>query len=176
MSDTLSSHGLQPARFLRIWNSLGKKTECIAFPFPWELPNPGIKPGSSTLQADSLLSEPPGKPYIYIYICLCVCIYTHIHSSMDTGFFHILAILNNMAMNRKMRISFQDNDYFFQHTHSCGIIGSYGYSIFQSGAESPYCFPQSLNQFTLPSTVYKELLYSFILNFFSKDMFTWREW
>ena len=24
------------------------------------LPNPGIKPGSPTLQADSLLSEPPG--------------------------------------------------------------------------------------------------------------------
>lgn len=54
----------------------------------------------------------------------------------------------------------------FSNTHSCEIIELYGYSIFQSGAESPYCFPQSLNQFTLPSTVYKELLYSFILNFF----------
>ena len=26
------------------------------------LPNPGIKPRSPTLQADYLLSEPPGKP------------------------------------------------------------------------------------------------------------------
>ena len=26
-----------------------------------DLPNPGIKPGSPALQADSLLSEPPGK-------------------------------------------------------------------------------------------------------------------
>ena len=28
---------------------------------PGDLPNPGIKPGSSTLQADALSSEPPGK-------------------------------------------------------------------------------------------------------------------
>ena len=27
-----------------------------------DLPNPGIKPRSPALQADSLLSEPPGKP------------------------------------------------------------------------------------------------------------------
>ena len=27
-----------------------------------DLPNPGMKPGSPTLQADSLQSEPPGKP------------------------------------------------------------------------------------------------------------------
>ena len=27
-----------------------------------DLPNPGIKPRSPVLQADSLLSEPPGKP------------------------------------------------------------------------------------------------------------------
>ena len=32
------------------------------FPSPGDLPNPGIKPRSPTLQADSLLSEPLGKP------------------------------------------------------------------------------------------------------------------
>ena len=31
-------------------------------PSPGDLPNPGIKPRSPTLQADSLPSEPPGKP------------------------------------------------------------------------------------------------------------------
>ena len=31
------------------------------FPSPGYLLNPGIEPGSPTLQADSLLSEPPGK-------------------------------------------------------------------------------------------------------------------
>ena len=34
----------------------------LPFPFPGDLPNPGIEPGSPALQADSLLSEPPGKP------------------------------------------------------------------------------------------------------------------
>ena len=29
---------------------------------PGNLPDPGIKPGSPALDADSLLSEPPGKP------------------------------------------------------------------------------------------------------------------
>ena len=30
-----------------------------------DLPNPGIKPRSPTLQADALASEPPGKPIVY---------------------------------------------------------------------------------------------------------------
>ena len=34
----------------------------LPFPSPGDLPDPGIKPGSPTLQADALTSEPPGKP------------------------------------------------------------------------------------------------------------------
>ena len=34
----------------------------LPFPYPGYLLNPGIKPCSSTLQAASLPSEPPGKP------------------------------------------------------------------------------------------------------------------
>ena len=34
----------------------------LPFPSPGDLPNPGIKRGSSALQANSLLSELPGKP------------------------------------------------------------------------------------------------------------------
>ena len=33
----------------------------LPLPSPGDLPNPGIKPGSPALQADSLPSEPPGK-------------------------------------------------------------------------------------------------------------------
>ena len=33
----------------------------LLFPSPGDLPDPGIKPGSPALQADTLLSEPPGK-------------------------------------------------------------------------------------------------------------------
>ena len=34
----------------------------LPFPSPGDLPNPGIEPRSPALQADSLPSEPPGKP------------------------------------------------------------------------------------------------------------------
>ena len=34
----------------------------LPFPSPGDLPDPGIKPGSPAFQADSLPSEPPGKP------------------------------------------------------------------------------------------------------------------
>ena len=36
----------------------------LPFPSPGDLPDPGIEPGSHTLQADALLSEPPGKPVV----------------------------------------------------------------------------------------------------------------
>ena len=42
------------------WNGL-------LFPSPWDLPDTGIKPRSSALQADSLPSETPGKPRILLY-------------------------------------------------------------------------------------------------------------
>ena len=47
-----SVHGILQARIL----------EWVAIPFSTGSSNPGIKPGSPALQADSLLSVPPGKP------------------------------------------------------------------------------------------------------------------
>ena len=44
-----------------------------SFPSPEDLPNPGIEPGSSALQADSLLPEPSAKPFIgSSKILLCI--------------------------------------------------------------------------------------------------------
>ena len=34
----------------------------LPFPSPGDRPDPGIEPGSPTLKADALPSEPPGKP------------------------------------------------------------------------------------------------------------------
>ena len=55
-------HGLGPTRLLQPWNSPGKNTgvDCH-FLLQGNLPNPGIKPGYPTLEADALTSEPPGK-------------------------------------------------------------------------------------------------------------------
>ena len=55
-----SVHGVLQTRIL----------EWVAFPTPGDLPKPGIEPRSSALQADSLLSEPPGKLYKYIFVDL----------------------------------------------------------------------------------------------------------
>ena len=40
----------------------------LLFPFPGDLPNPGIEHGSPELQADALPSEPPGKSIYIKYI------------------------------------------------------------------------------------------------------------
>ena len=39
--------------------------EWAAYPFPADLPDPGIKPGSPALQVDSLPTELSGKPHFY---------------------------------------------------------------------------------------------------------------
>ena len=48
-----SVHGILQARIL----------DWIAMPTPGDLPNPGIKPMSPAMQADSLPAELPGKSY-----------------------------------------------------------------------------------------------------------------
>ena len=63
-----SVHGILQARIM----------EWVAIPFSQGFPNPGIKPMSPTLQADSLLSEPPGKPQMnrfYLYFQLGFCFF-----------------------------------------------------------------------------------------------------
>ena len=42
----------------------------LPFPSPEDLPDPGIEPGSPALQADTLPSEPPGKPLPYDHITI----------------------------------------------------------------------------------------------------------
>ena len=57
------THGLQPARVLCPWGFSRKEywSGLPCFP-PGDLLNPGIEPRSPTLQVDSLLYEPPGRP------------------------------------------------------------------------------------------------------------------
>ena len=65
MSSSLCPHGRQPARLLCPWG-LSRQEYQSGLPYspPGALPNPGIEPRSPTLQADSLPSEPPGKPHL----------------------------------------------------------------------------------------------------------------
>ena len=63
VSGSLRPHELQPARFLCSWGfSRQEYWSGLPCPPPGYLPNSGFKPRSPSLQADSLPSEPPGKP------------------------------------------------------------------------------------------------------------------
>ena len=53
-----SVHGILQARIL----------EWMPFSSPGDLPDPGIEPGSPALEADTLTSEPPGKPVRSKYV------------------------------------------------------------------------------------------------------------
>ena len=58
-------HGVAESdKIERLTLSLKKKSRVLQkpFSFPGDLPDPGTEPGSPALQADSLPSEPPGKP------------------------------------------------------------------------------------------------------------------
>ena len=65
MSDSLWPHGLYTVHGILQARIL----EWVAFSSPGNLPNPGIKPRSPTLQAGSLPAEPQGKP-MYIRLLL----------------------------------------------------------------------------------------------------------
>ena len=70
-----ATHGLYPARLLCPWTSPGKNTGVGSHsPLQGIFSNSGIETRSPTLQADSLLSQPPGKPitclcYLEIFFC-----------------------------------------------------------------------------------------------------------
>ena len=67
MSDSLLSHGLQPARLLCPWIFQTRILEYwsrLPFPTPRDLPNPGIKPTSPALQANSLPLSHLRSPFL----------------------------------------------------------------------------------------------------------------
>ena len=71
VSDCLQPHGLLSARLLCPWRfSKREYWSGLPCPPPGDLPNPGTEPRSSALQADSLPSEPPGKPNYSVYFQL----------------------------------------------------------------------------------------------------------
>ena len=62
VSGSFRAHGMQPPRLLCPWDSPGNNAGVgCHFLLEGDLPDPGIEPRSPVLQADSLLSEPPGK-------------------------------------------------------------------------------------------------------------------
>ena len=84
-SCSVVSISLRPHRLYNPWNSLGQNTGMGSLSFLLgNLPNPGIKPRSPSLRADSLAAEPPGKP--------CECQEdqgnTNTHIRLNTQYIH----------------------------------------------------------------------------------------
>ena len=75
VSDSLKPHGLQPSRLLCPWGFSRQEYQSgLPCPPSGDLPNPGIKSRSPTLQENSLPSEPPGK-HVYTGITNILCEY-----------------------------------------------------------------------------------------------------
>ena len=79
-----------PASLLFPYNYTDKKALVwVAIPSPGNLPDPGIEPRSPALQADSLLSDPSGKPHLREQVDNIVkqCIYKKIQIVWMTRIF-----------------------------------------------------------------------------------------
>ena len=107
-----------------------KILEWVAYPFSRDLPNPGIKPGSPALQADSLSAELPATPCMY----MCVCIHMYIHTpyflypftcQWSLGCFYVFFVVDSAGINIGVHVSFQIR-IFSRCVHKSRIAGSYG--------------------------------------------------
>ena len=68
-----SVHGISQERIL----------EWVAISFSRDLPNPGTKPRSPALQADSLPSEPPGRSLFWTQLAIFLLIRRNIECFVD---------------------------------------------------------------------------------------------
>ena len=67
MSESLQSRIVAHQAHLSMGFSRQEYWSGLPFPSPGDLSDPGIKSCSPALQADSLLSEPPGKQGLFVH-------------------------------------------------------------------------------------------------------------
>ena len=102
VSDSLRSHGLQPARFLCPWNSPGKDTGVGGhFLLQGFCLTQGSNLGLLHCRPVSLLPEPPGRP-VYIQITtkfFPAQLRSHYRNSSTPWFFHLICLADNPILD-----------------------------------------------------------------------------
>ena len=96
----------------------------------------------------------------YSVVCIIQTTFVFMHSSVDKhlGWFHLLAVVNNLAKNIGVQISLSDTAFSnFGDIPRSEITGSYGnfFFFFLIFVVLPYCFPVWLHHFTFPPTAHE---------------------
>ena len=84
---THTVHGILQARIL----------DWVAYSFSSDLPNPGIKPSSPSLQVDSLPAEPQGKPKNTGFGSLSIVQWIFLTQKLNWGLLHCRQILYQLS-------------------------------------------------------------------------------
>ena len=96
----------------------------MSCPPPGDLPNPGIKPRCLTLQADSLPSEPTGKPKNTGVGSLFLLQGIFLIQEANQGLLHgrqILYQLSYQGSSIKIISNYKDNKIFLKHKNSAKV-------------------------------------------------------
>ena len=91
------------------------------FPSPGDLPNPGMKSRSPALQADSLLSEPPGKPKNTDVGSLSLLQGIFLTQESDQGLLHCRQILCQLSYPTEWSMSEREKQMSHINTYIYGI-------------------------------------------------------
>ena len=104
----------------------------LPWPLPGDLPNPGIKPRSSTMQADSLPSEPWGKPKNTGVVSLSLLQENFPTQGLNWGLLHSRRILYQLSYPGSQASAYLDTNnptkmithglYFFVYDNFLGTI------------------------------------------------------
>ena len=98
MASSLTPNGVLPTRLFCPWGFARQEYwSGLPCPPPDDLPNQGIKSRSSTLQADSLPSKPPGKPMNTGVGSLCLLHGIFLTQELNWGLLHCRWILYQLS-------------------------------------------------------------------------------